>query len=161
MLIASKDKEEVKHLKSRLAEEFDMKDLGPAKKILGMEILRDRNGRTLRLSQEAYVKKVLARFGMEDAKPAFDTIGATFQIVSIDVAYYRRRKEPICPKVPYASAVGSLMYTMVCTRPDLAQAVGVVSRYMANPRQATLASHQVDTKVSQRNNEVWTVLWLG
>ena len=35
--------------------------------------------------------------------------------------------------VPYASAVGSLMYAMVCTRPDIAHAVGVVSRYMANP----------------------------
>ena len=36
-------------------------------------------------------------------------------------------------KVPYASAVGSLMYAMVCTRPDIAHAVGVVSRYMSNP----------------------------
>ena len=35
--------------------------------------------------------------------------------------------------VPYASAVGSLMYAMVCTRPDIAHAVGVVSRYMENP----------------------------
>ncbi|PHT25114.1 hypothetical protein T459_35759 [Capsicum annuum] len=35
--------------------------------------------------------------------------------------------------VPYTSAVGSLMYVMVCTRPDIAHAVGVVSRYMANP----------------------------
>ena len=36
-------------------------------------------------------------------------------------------------KVPYASAVGCLMYAMVCTRPDLAHAVSTVSRYMANP----------------------------
>ncbi|KAE8676476.1 Laccase-10 [Hibiscus syriacus] len=36
-------------------------------------------------------------------------------------------------KVPYASAVGSLMYAMVCTRPDISQAVGVVSRYMHDP----------------------------
>jgi len=36
-------------------------------------------------------------------------------------------------RVPYASAVGSLMYAMICTRPDIAQAVGVVSRFMANP----------------------------
>ncbi|XP_075085139.1 secreted RxLR effector protein 161-like [Nicotiana tabacum] len=37
-------------------------------------------------------------------------------------------------KVPYASVVGSLMYAMVCTRPDIAHAVGVVSRYMLDPR---------------------------
>lgn len=36
-------------------------------------------------------------------------------------------------KIPYASAVGSLMYAMVCTRPDISHAVGVVSRYMSNP----------------------------
>ena len=36
-------------------------------------------------------------------------------------------------KVPYASAVGSLMHAMVCTRPDIAHAVGVVSKYMNNP----------------------------
>ena len=36
-------------------------------------------------------------------------------------------------KVPYASAVGSLMYAMVCTRPDIAQAVVVVSWFMSNP----------------------------
>ena len=36
-------------------------------------------------------------------------------------------------EVPYASAVGSLMYAMVCTRPDIAHVVGVVSRYMNNP----------------------------
>ena len=36
-------------------------------------------------------------------------------------------------KVPYSSAVGRLMYVMVCTRPDLAHAVSVVSRFMVNP----------------------------
>ncbi|MCI97000.1 vacuolar protein sorting-associated protein 33, partial [Trifolium medium] len=38
--------------------------------------------------------------------------------------------------VPYASAVASLMYAMVCTRPDISQAVSVVSRFMANPGKA-------------------------
>ena len=36
-------------------------------------------------------------------------------------------------KVPYSSTVGSLMYAMVCTRPDIAHAVGIVSRYMNDP----------------------------
>ena len=39
-------------------------------------------------------------------------------------------------RIPYASAVGSLMYAMVCTRPDISQAVSVVSRFMANPGKA-------------------------
>ena len=36
-------------------------------------------------------------------------------------------------KVPYSYTVSSLMYAMICTRPDIAYAVGVVSRYMSNP----------------------------
>ena len=36
-------------------------------------------------------------------------------------------------RVPYACAVGSMMHAMLCTRPDISQAVSVVSRYMANP----------------------------
>ena len=39
-------------------------------------------------------------------------------------------------RVPYQSVVGSLMYVMVCTRLDIAQAVGVLSRYMSNPGRA-------------------------
>ena len=45
----------------------------------------------------------------------------------------REEKENIS-KVPYSSVVGSLMYAMVCTRPDIAHAVGVVSRFLKNPR---------------------------
>ena len=43
MLIASKDVEEIEKLKTRLNQEYEMKDLGVAKKILGMEITRDRD----------------------------------------------------------------------------------------------------------------------
>jgi len=39
-------------------------------------------------------------------------------------------------RIPYASSIGSLMYVMVCTRPDIGHAVGVVSRFMSNPGKA-------------------------
>ena len=48
--------------------EFEMEDLGPAQKILGMEITRDRQKGELYLSQRSYIKKVIDRFGMKDAK---------------------------------------------------------------------------------------------
>lgn len=59
MLLASKDLEEIKTVKELLASRFDMKDLGPARRILGMDIERDREGGVLTLSQTGYVKKVL------------------------------------------------------------------------------------------------------
>ena len=68
ILIASKDKKEVCELKVLLNSEFEMKDLGDAKKILGMEIVRDRQAGTLSISQEGYLLKVLGDFGMDRAK---------------------------------------------------------------------------------------------
>ena len=69
MLIVVKSMVEVNKLKSLLSKEFDMKDLGAAKKILGMEIHKDRASRRLWLSQYSYVKRVLERFNMDNAKP--------------------------------------------------------------------------------------------
>jgi len=51
-------------------------------------------------------------------------------------------------KVPYASIVDSLMYAMVCTRPDIAQVVKVVNRYMSNQEEA-LESYEVDPEISE------------
>jgi hypothetical protein len=64
MLIAAKSMKEITTLKAQLISEFEMKDLGPAKKILGIEIKRDRKSSLLFLSQEKYIEKVLHRFNM-------------------------------------------------------------------------------------------------
>ena len=59
MLIASKSQEEIEKLKSQLRKEFEMKDLDKEKKILGMDIKRDRHSKKLYLSQKEYLKRVL------------------------------------------------------------------------------------------------------
>jgi hypothetical protein len=109
-----------------------MKDLGPANQILGMRITRDREKGTLNLSQEKYIGKVLERFRVQDAKPRSTPLGSHFKLSKEQSPKTDEEREKMA-KVPYASAVGSLMYAMVCTRPDIAYAVGVVSRYMADP----------------------------
>ncbi|GJX06270.1 retrovirus-related pol polyprotein from transposon TNT 1-94 [Tanacetum coccineum] len=132
MLVAGSDMAEIKKLKRQLSKEFEMKDLGPAKQILGMSIIRDKTKGTLRLSQEKYIGKVLEKFNMKDAEARCQPLGDHLKLSkkqSPKTEASRRRMA----KVPYASAVGSVMYTMVCTRPDIAHAVGVVSRFMSNP----------------------------
>ena len=64
MLIVSKSKDEIEKLKTQLNQEFEMKDLGKAKKILGMEICRNRACGKVSLSQKQYLKKVLQQFDM-------------------------------------------------------------------------------------------------
>uniref|UniRef100_A0A2N9GFK1 CCHC-type domain-containing protein n=1 Tax=Fagus sylvatica TaxID=28930 RepID=A0A2N9GFK1_FAGSY len=119
-------------LKSLLHKEFEMKDLGVAKKILGMEIRRDRKARKLWLSQKNYIRKVLKKFSMLDAKPVSTPLANHFRLSGSQCPKNEEEIENMS-KVPYASAVGCLMYAMVCTRPDLAHAMSTVSRYMANP----------------------------
>lgn len=132
MLVAGPNKDRVQELKAQLAREFDMKDLGPANKILGMQIHRDRNNRKIWLSQKNYLRKILQRFNMQDCKPISTPLPINFKLSSsMCPSNEAERKE--MSRVPYASAVGSLMFAMICTRPDIAQAVGAVSRYMANP----------------------------
>ena len=60
-----------------------MKDLGPVKKILGMEILRDRKASKLYLSQKGYIEKVLCRFNMQSSKPISTPLVAHFRLSSI------------------------------------------------------------------------------
>ena len=74
---------------------------------------------------------MLARFSMEGAKAISTPMPLHIQLSSTGSPISEKDKAYM-EKVPYAIAVGSLMYAMVCTRPDIAQAVGLVSRYMEN-----------------------------
>ena len=132
MLVVGSNMQEIVNLKLKLSKQFEMKDLGAAKQILGMRIKRDTNSRTLLLSQDKYINKVLSRFNMQNAKVVSTPLGVHFRL-SKEQSPKTEEERAYMAKVPYASAIGSLMYVMVCTRPDIAQAVGAVSRYMNNP----------------------------
>uniref|UniRef100_A0A3Q7IE66 Reverse transcriptase Ty1/copia-type domain-containing protein n=1 Tax=Solanum lycopersicum TaxID=4081 RepID=A0A3Q7IE66_SOLLC len=105
MLIAGSSMREINNLKTRLSAAFEMKNLGPAKQILGMKISRDRSTGTLNLSQELYIEKVLSRLRVNDAKPRTTPLANHFKL----------SKEQ-SPRLPH-----------------IAHAVGVVRRYVANP----------------------------
>ena len=129
MLIASKYKLEIERLKNMIKAEFEMKDLSNAKRILGMDITRDRSVGTLFLSQEKYIKKVLERFEIQDCKPVQTPLSPQFKLSATQTLEYESRMN----EFPYAQAVESLMYAMVYTRSDIAYAVNVVSRFLSCP----------------------------
>ena len=109
-----------------------MKDLGVARYILGMEISRDRSNKKLWLSQSKYVKSMLDRFNMVDCRPLCVPIPVGTNL-SVDDCPKSPSEMEDMSRVPYASVVGSLMYAMVYTRPDIFQVMGVLSWFMANP----------------------------
>ena len=108
-----------------------MMDFGVVKKILDMEIHRDRKAGKLYLSQKKYIKKVLECFGMHKSKLVSIPLCAHFRLLAMS-APQNEEEEQFMSRVPYSSVVGSIMYAMVCTYPYISQAVSVVSRYMAN-----------------------------
>ena len=80
MLITSRSKKEIDKVKAQLSSEFEMKDLGGAKKNMGMEILRDRKNRRLCLTRRQYLEKVVARFVMKNLKPVSSPLVPHFKL---------------------------------------------------------------------------------
>lgn len=119
-----------KKLKDDLAKEFLMKDIGPAKHVLGMRITRSQG--KISIDQEAYVESILDRFGMSKSNPVAtplnpnDKLTKEMQPIKDDEAERMKR-------VPYKEAVGCLMYLAQCTRPDICHAVNVLCRFNENP----------------------------
>ena len=131
MLIIVHDSSKIDRLKRELSKSFAMKDLGSTKQKLGMKISRDRKNMKLWLSQESYIEKVLERFNMSKAKVVCSLLAGHLKLSSKQCPRNEKDMKEMS-KVPYAYAVGSLMYVMVCTRPNIPHAVGVVSRFLTN-----------------------------
>lgn len=109
-----------------------MKDFGLANKILGIQIHRDRNNRKIWLSHKSYLNKDLRHFNMQDCKSISTPLLINFKLSS-SMSLSSETKMIEMFRVPYASVVRNLTFAMICPRLDIAHAVGVVSRYMANP----------------------------
>ncbi|RVW94847.1 Retrovirus-related Pol polyprotein from transposon TNT 1-94 [Vitis vinifera] len=132
ILLASSDVGLLHETKRFLSSKFDMKDLGNASFVLGIQIHRDRSRGILGLSQKAYIDKVLSRFGMSNCAPG-DTPVAKGDKFSLHQCPKNELEKKDMKRFPYASAVGSLMYAQVCMRPDIAYIVGMLGRYLSNP----------------------------
>ena len=142
--------------KAWLSTRFSMKDLGEASYVLGIRIYRDRSRRLLGLSQSLYIETVMKRFSMEESKKGF-----------LPMSHGVRLSKSMCPRTPqeieemkrtpYASAIGSIMYGMLCTRPDIAYAVSVTSRYQSNPGPAHWKAVKDILKYLRRTKDMFLV----
>jgi hypothetical protein len=120
----------MKVVKSSLRKSFLMKDLEAAY-ILGTKIYRDRSKRLIGLSQYAYIDKILNRFNMQDSKKGFLLILHDITLSKKQCPSEPDEQERIAT-IPYASVIGSIMYAMLCTCPDVSYALSATSRYPSN-----------------------------
>jgi hypothetical protein len=135
-LLIGPSSSELAILKAQLSQQFKMKDLGPCKFFLGVHITRDRKNREIHLNQAAYIDKIIKTFGMMDAvtkstlmeSNALQILAKNTGIATTDDVHL------------YQSIIGSLMYLMIQTRPDLAFPVSLLSRFATNPSLAHIGA---------------------
>ena len=119
----------LKQFKEGLKVKFEMEDLGEAKLVLGMQITRDRAKRSLTISQQAYLEKLMERLGMMGMN-AVSTPMVPNAILTKAPPDHIASKQDVSW---YQSVIGSLMYAANGTRPDIAFTVNRLSKYSSNP----------------------------
>jgi hypothetical protein len=131
ILLVGKDILMMEVVKSSLRKSFSMKDLGEATFILGIKINRDRPKRLIGLSQDAYIDKILNQFNMQDSKKGFLPMSHGITLIKKQCPLEPDEQERM-RTIPYDSAIGSIMYAILCTCPDVSYALSATSRYQSN-----------------------------
>ena len=121
--------EVVKELKAKLAQCYEISDLGKIQSYLGIRISRDQQNKCLTIDQSGYIKDVLERFGMADANPHHTPLpaGADTHLVKYD------SQASASDIKHYQSLISSLLYVQIGTHPDISFAVSRLAQYAANP----------------------------
>ncbi|GJV16884.1 retrotransposon protein, putative, ty1-copia subclass [Tanacetum coccineum] len=111
---------------------FAMKDLGEAAFILGIKIYKDRSKRLIGLSQNVYMDKILKIYKMDNSKRGHILMQERLNLNKTQGASTPKEVKRM-QNVPYSSAMASIMYAVRCTRPDVAFAQNITSRFQQNP----------------------------
>ncbi len=127
LILVCNNKVNLLEVKEKLSRKFEMKDLGDLHFFLGIEVERNHAQCLLYINQIGYLKEILKRFRMEDCKAIRVPLDPKTKLKK------NVNKDDEMVKVPYQQAMRSLMYAMLCTGPDLAYLISVVSQHMANP----------------------------
>ncbi|GKD99571.1 retrotransposon protein, putative, ty1-copia subclass, partial [Tanacetum coccineum] len=122
----------LRSVKDYLGKCFAIKDLGEAAFILGIKIYRGRSKRLIRLGQNAYMDKILKRYKMTNSKRGHIPMQERLDLNKTQGASTPEEVKRM-QNVPYASAVGSIMHAVRCTRPDVAFVQNITSRFQQNP----------------------------
>ena len=125
IILAGKTDNKLTEVKTGLSRKFDIKDLGELSYFLGMKV--EQRESAVWIGQPAYTKNLVESLGMQDCKPVVTpvSIGSTLNKATDDDECVDQKK--------YQSAIGSLMYLSVCTRPDIAYSVDSLARFTSKP----------------------------
>ena len=136
MMILARNITQMRSVKDSLKLQFKMKDMGELHYYVGVCIVQDVKNKQVFLHQGHYVEKMVEKFAQTEEKPVSTPADLNVKLQKEDGF-----SKPV-DVTSYQSIVGSLLYAAIETRPDIALAVGVVSKICANPTQ----NHLTETK---------------
>ena len=128
IILAGKTVKQLEEIKRDLSQEFDIKDLGKLGYFLGMKVVQSEESQSIWIGQPAYAENLLRKHGMQDSKPTGTPIDVNSKLQPATT-----KADPV-NQTEYQSAVGSLMYLAVSTRPDIAFAVNSLARFNSSPQ---------------------------
>ena len=129
IILASNNITAINTVKQELSERFKMDDRGELRWFLGVDFKRLPDGRYM-MSQERYAETVLRRFNMHDCNPVNTPAEKGLQLTE---ASDEEHQKFVKRNFPYRSAIGSLIYLMAATRPDIAWTVSKLSQFLEKP----------------------------
>jgi hypothetical protein len=122
----------MKHVKKALKSEFDITDLSDLHWLLGIQIKFGKKG--IELSQSSYIDTILLRFGMTDCNP-------TVLPIDRNTTLKRSMPDEVVKDIQvYQSMIGSIMYLVTGTRPDLTFAISCLSQFSSAPNKSHVAA---------------------
>lgn len=123
LIIMSNAIQNINKIKEEMKRDFKIKELGDIKYCLGIEIHRDRALKKIVMNQKGYILKTAEKFGVLECKDIHTPADCNAKLMKMP------DDEEFTERFPYRQLVGSLMYAMTGTRPDIANALGNVSKY--------------------------------
>ena len=126
-ILTGKSESAIKRVKDDLSRKFDTKDLGKLSYFLGMKIELNKDDGSVWIGQRAYTESILKKFGMEECKPISTPVDVSSKLTCAT------ENDDCIDQQRYQSAIGSLMYLSVSTRPDISYAVSSLARFSSKP----------------------------
>jgi hypothetical protein len=130
--ITGSSQELVNEFKTKIGAKYKLTDFGPISWFLGIKVIRDREARTISLSQTSYINSILTRFNFDDLRPLSTPMDPTLTLSKTQSPTSIRDIIEM-KKIPYREAIGSLMWASMGTRPDITFAVALLSQFSENP----------------------------
>ena len=119
-----------RQLEQKIRTFFEINNLGPLHFYLGVQV--NQTGGTITLNQESYVERALERFNLTECNPKPTPASSSQKLSKSDCPISDSQKHEMS-SIPYRSLIGTLMYAVVGTRPEISYIVGALSRFLNNP----------------------------